>query len=67
MNTLESINTAEELVNQFALLVRGGAMSLSDVETFVFECTEDHQNTEIVMEKVAVLLECWNIQYGTAK
>lgn len=56
------INTAEDLVKGFAIAIRDGKLTLSEVHDFILDCTDgDDRLTTVVMEKTMIRLECLNM------
>lgn len=54
-----TIDSAEKLVEGFAIGIRDGEITLEDVRSLIMDCTEgDERLTTVVLEKTQVRLEC---------
>lgn len=59
------INSADDLVKGFAILLRDGRTSVDEIESLIMDCTDnDSRLTKVVLEKVMLHRECMKLTFN---
>lgn len=59
------INSADDLVKGFAILLRDGQTSINEIETLIMDCTDnDSRLTKVVLEKVMIHRDCMQFAFA---